>query len=463
MNLNLNQQNILRLLSDAFSNSNTFVLELLQNARRAGATEIQIETQNDEFVIRDNGCGFGKDFKSFDSLTDKNCPIIVGQSNWENCDDESPYGVGFLAAVMASHSYKIECTNGWTTVSLQLKKPLDFNYQFKLRGFPVNISWNGTKLQRIPNELEIEIEGVGVLKVPKNWDNTKSFILYLQGFPLRNNDYGGTMQLHLDPKLYKGRMPDRDELIDSPGGEFFSRAVDQKLLEVYEHFLRGVEYEPSLKLYRNLPTELVNQVQVIPLGVFSACSWEEVTEINVIYNNDEMSVDFKKWNNDYNLQDAPFECFVLAQNEIATRRCMSVPDWAQQNRVDIDADLEVIANGETFRNANVVVADSFTLKLGEYEVEVSDSFWCDSTLHVVGDIEDVSIDVFRSDTDFEDDYSNFDSDEAQEKLRQLQSEYLATTGGDLTSVVRVDPNRALAGKKFRVEFDQRGRPAVSLL
>ncbi len=57
MKLELNQSNAMRLLADAFTGRRTFVNELLQNARRAGASKIVVHSEKNLLHVFDDGCG----------------------------------------------------------------------------------------------------------------------------------------------------------------------------------------------------------------------------------------------------------------------------------------------------------------------------------------------------------------------------------------------------------------------
>ena len=88
------------------------MIELLQNARRAGATHVEINNANGQVVVRDNGSGID-DFSKL---------LELGNSNWDHALEqaEDPAGVGLFClaprqVTVRSHGKKMVITsNGWT-------------------------------------------------------------------------------------------------------------------------------------------------------------------------------------------------------------------------------------------------------------------------------------------------------------------------------------------------------------
>jgi hypothetical protein len=65
------------------------IIEILQNARRAGATKVEITSQNGLITVRDNGCG----------ITDFQKLLDLGGSGWDEKTEhsEDPAGVGIFS------------------------------------------------------------------------------------------------------------------------------------------------------------------------------------------------------------------------------------------------------------------------------------------------------------------------------------------------------------------------------
>lgn len=307
MKLAVNQQNALKLLADAFSNRSTFITELLQNARRAGATLIDISTADKDhtLIINDNGCGVS-DFSKLMTLCDSGWGEAVQES-------DAPYGVGFLSAIMSSVEFSVaskgqklsaitaDLLNGnvatlsvdscapkvGTTIVLKLKKPLEYRVlQNAALAFPVDIQFNGTMLSR-PLALDKaphkqDLPGIGTLVWTGDCDSRyiSNPGCALQGLPIRldsewgpvGNHYSYTSWgLHLDSSVFRGRMPDRESVI---GDDFkwFKEQVKQAQRQLFrEHFL-AANGSPQFNLYvlaaRENMQDLIDSVTKIPEGVF---------------------------------------------------------------------------------------------------------------------------------------------------------------------------------------------------
>lgn len=88
------------------------IIELLQNARRAGATEVRITNKNNLVTVQDNGCGI----QDFQKLLD------LGSSGWNEQIEsgEDPAGVGLFSlaprqVIITSGNSKVVITkDGWT-------------------------------------------------------------------------------------------------------------------------------------------------------------------------------------------------------------------------------------------------------------------------------------------------------------------------------------------------------------
>lgn len=100
--LTINQAGLLNSLGSAFSSSVSVVLELLQNARRAGATKIDVTCRIEDkvLIVEDDGSG----------VADPVSLITLGTSGWptEIREAEQPFGVGLLAAIYQATELIVE-------------------------------------------------------------------------------------------------------------------------------------------------------------------------------------------------------------------------------------------------------------------------------------------------------------------------------------------------------------------
>ena len=101
------------------------IIEILQNARRAGATEVRIANQKGSVTIHDNGHGID----DFSKLLD------LGNSDWDQGTEEAedPAGVGVFCLtprevkISSGHNYVVITEKAWTGESVPvqtLKEPV---------------------------------------------------------------------------------------------------------------------------------------------------------------------------------------------------------------------------------------------------------------------------------------------------------------------------------------------------
>jgi len=92
----INEEGALRNQRYAFTDRFTLVTELLQNARRAGATRIDIthDTATKRLCVRDDGHGIA-DFQKL---------LTFNESGWDEAttDQERPFGIGFSKCLYAA-------------------------------------------------------------------------------------------------------------------------------------------------------------------------------------------------------------------------------------------------------------------------------------------------------------------------------------------------------------------------
>ncbi len=258
--LNVSRAGVIRTLRDQFTNSTTFLSEALQNARRAGASRVLIEWNAEAGVmaISDDGSG----------IADFAAVFTIGQSGWDAqvIAQENPFGVGLMAAVLASRHVTIHslgeqvCFNSdellaFTPVTVvpapprrgtQLRLTLRPEYQRSTEtwlavlgamvcGFPLPVYFNAEPLAR-PHALDGALEfldtDIGRLHL-KGWRECEPAslrqlpILYWQGLPIRphRGRHGQSEDvLHLDAHRFRARVPDRDVLIDAADQE---RVIDE--------------------------------------------------------------------------------------------------------------------------------------------------------------------------------------------------------------------------------------------
>lgn len=305
--LSVNQNNALKLLADAFSARTTFVTELMQNARRAGATEVRFYHDKGTVQVIDNGCG----------ISDFGKLLTLCESGWgqDVQDSDAPYGVGFLSAIMASSEFTVT-SNGkklhavtddllagvpasivddpdgpqiGTKIELQLRNTIDLQRVLDLsaRTFPIKVYRNGLiqshnlALGTAPYSLEIPDLGTLVWDGYLGSGSSLGSVSYaLQGLPISfgrtatsyDTGYYRNWVVHLDQTKFRGRMPDREAVIWQPEFEGLTDKVKAAQKELLRQRWLESCLAPSLDLYRVVACELghgmLDMVEAIPAGVF---------------------------------------------------------------------------------------------------------------------------------------------------------------------------------------------------
>ncbi len=267
--LKVNEENLVKNLRHAFVDQEVFIAELMQNARRAGATYIEFcyDENTHTLEVADDGRG----------LKNPQDILTIAQSGWS--DDiqqhESPFGMGFMSALyqasyvtIRSNGSKIEfhCNDalGFSPIpvvtvesqpgtKITLKGVPELEYKeivtWYARGFPINVYWADELLPR-PDALDQRSDwihtdiGSVVLSewtaIPNSANHalgSSLSSLYLQGIPIgrtRVSSYRLSQNrnvIHLDTKRFHGRMPDRSHLQNAKEEE---AVIDDRIRELWK-------------------------------------------------------------------------------------------------------------------------------------------------------------------------------------------------------------------------------------
>lgn len=234
---------LLQALSKTFTRSTTVISELLQNARRAGATQVEITLADGDLVVADNGIG----------IQDASVLLAVAKSGWDEAvqASDAPYGIGFLSTLFCCEEVEVRskghCLKAATADLLAISpvalQPIDDDGLTRIRlgahrlgaldkvvsdikrlvaGFPLPVSLNGELLDRphaltsrefIETPIGFATPGVQLARGVRQF--------YLQGLPIQAESrsltcgYADRSEIvHLRSPLFEGRMPERDSLLE---------------------------------------------------------------------------------------------------------------------------------------------------------------------------------------------------------------------------------------------------------
>lgn len=230
---------VLRLFGATLTRKVTVLSELMQNARRAKSDAVHFEVDENTVTIIDRGTG----------IEDISVLLAVARSGWdgETIRTESPYGAGWLSSLFAcqelivsSRGQRMQAKTddlidlkpalvesiydaGETRISL-VGQSIGTTHQIQSAiqaaalGFPIPVFINGNELARKHAvdgsfiKTPIGYVSAGILRgnLPRHF--------YLQGLPVTGFSLDRHLYepgiAHLDSTLFRGRMPDRDQLIE---------------------------------------------------------------------------------------------------------------------------------------------------------------------------------------------------------------------------------------------------------
>ncbi len=302
----INEEGTLRNQRYAFTDRFTLISELLQNARRAGATQIEIrhDAASDVLLVTDNGRGID-DFQKL---------LSFNESGWDASThaEEHPFGVGFSKClyaasrcIVASGRQTVDFDTGaalakatievlqvgeyyaiaGTRIELHGVELPDLAVRIEVLcvGFPVPVLFNGKALERrfAAAHLATMPSPMGTVHLVGTRDGKHSHhtLVFLQGFCVLNTDnhlVGDVNVVHLDSHQFVARLPDRDKLIDE---DVQCKRIEAELKEGWRRILevaktqlgpdRFVEvYYPAMRAWGHV--DLLNDLDVLPCELFDA-------------------------------------------------------------------------------------------------------------------------------------------------------------------------------------------------
>lgn len=295
----INEAGALRNQRYAFTDRFTLITELLQNARRAGSTRIDVAHDPDSKLLRVIDDGHGID--DFQKL------LTFNESGWDEStvDEERPFGIGFskclyaaTRCVVVSHGQRVDFQTEAALAKAQIEvevignspiagtaielhgvdlPELGARMETLCQGFPVVVSFNGKLLKRsfAPAELTTVPTPIGAVHLAgtRDGEHASALLVFLQGLcVLRTGFLSGERVnvVHLDSRKFMARLPDRDKLIDEDQQR---RRIDAELKVCWRRVLetakaelpaeRFIEtYYSAMRSWGHL--DLLNDIDILP-------------------------------------------------------------------------------------------------------------------------------------------------------------------------------------------------------
>lgn len=311
--LKVSAEGVMKNLGDQFTSASTFIKELAQNARRAGATHVSIYYDKEAGILV-----FQDDGKGIDSPASL---LTIGESGWDNLElieKENPFGVGFASAIFAASEIRVE-TVSWamtintsellklkpvavqesdrssgTTITLKLLDSVHESIKTQAvftKGW-LNHTFSAFEIPVIVNDEAVDRKDVLDSRYQKfdlghfysefrpDSNYLTSIRVYLQGMCVYDDsEYHGSRRyepefiLHLDPSKFRARVPDRDQLIDESE---VIRMLRNQVKSLWEAKLQEVKSE-------------------LPEDIFLSKYWDVVAEIGATELVNDLPVPAGKW------------------------------------------------------------------------------------------------------------------------------------------------------------------------
>ena len=426
VSLQVNVPNLVRNMRFSFTNSVNVLSEMMQNARRAGATMVQFSyTEDGTLVVVDNGTGID-DFQKL---------LTLSESGWDEdlVVREHAFGQGFFSALHSGKHVTVESRGrkiafetedvlnfasiaeepwdfiGGTRITLQgmtlpKKNLVDALTRFA-KGFPIEVTLDGLQLARrhaLPSLSTIET-AIGHIHL-RGYHDSKPQLgsgieVYLQGLPIYNSGFSWEDRniVHLDATQFDARMPDRSQLIDEKEAvkriQNAVRTEQEKILAAHKAAIGGEAFAD--KYWHLLPqlglSEMLLEIPYLPKSALEYAP-EPILNRDCLYRSEVASGITRESveSGEHVLcVGSPAEETIPVHMLAYKKRWMVVSNlpaghWADQHQVDLEESAEkvvVTLNGDEgsmqmfqgmYINARVRFCDSLTLTLDQHVVTFDD-------------------------------------------------------------------------------------------
>ena len=520
----INEEGALRNQRYAFTDRFTLVTELLQNARRAGATNIEMayDATTQVLVVQDDGLGLD-DFQKL---------LSFHESGWDEDTrtEERPFGVGFskclyaatrcivtsnhqrvdidTAAALAKVAIDVEpiadAVSG-TRIELHGVDLPDLSHRIETLclGFPVAVRFNETPLTRrfAAANLAMMTSPIGAVHLAGTRDGQyrHDTLVFLQGFCVMKPNYyplDKVNVVHLDSRQFMARLPDRDKLIDE---DVQGKRINAELKACWRRTLEIAKTQLSPEAFVETyyaamrawgQTDLLNNLDVLPSELFEnvvdypiqddSGSRDYVRQVAVApsraaIESGAVTLVFLDWVGNDNTAH-----WMLAQAKgylVFDWIGLHADHWAQRHvRFLEEVPIEVEAVSEQLRVElkgrwvwpTVILCEAVLIRTNKEAVEITDKGVCQAGVVYIPAGE-TSGEAVRQASSFTDENDQFlasdldaDRDALADLIRRLRSVDPVQTLDSLLQELRLGTYPLLHGKTFHVAVGASSNPGHSV-
>lgn len=489
--MKVHQANLVKGLKYSFTTRTTVLGELMQNARRAGASHVVFEYAQETKIltVTDDGCGID----SIETL------LTVAESGWDTdvVAQEHPFGIGFLSAIFACRHLKVVSKSGQISVDTEevlAFKPVtiepvsdwdghtvitlvDFAVDARelekvlanlAKGFPITVIFNGESVLR-PHALDSDLDfidtPVGKIHL-HGLDNpsypSTGFEVYLQGLPIYQSSYCRRNEhiVHLDSSKFFARLPDRDKLVDENVIVALIKSELQSAIKAWLCSAKDrltpeafVAYFATLREWGLLA--LLNDVEVLPIEALQRIITYPVCDTDIYGSYQERpktpltraevqnrTVEIIQFYDEIQSEGAVRNMFAWMRGSYVYQGNLDEGHWLHPYVRDLDSEaLEIecinetaylVFNG-TWVSVGVQFCDSYRIKLGDDVVEITNHacyLGYEGADHVVMPMAGLSSDVIEQVSTFRTEHDQYQESVHDEDCDKFFSFLVANTANN---------------------------------
>jgi len=297
MKIKINEKKLLSDLHLAFTDKYSPIREMVQNAKRSHATEVNVEYyESTGYLCVSNNGDIIEDFQTL---------ISVSESGWsdEIKETEKPYGLGFLSVLFSSKSdVTIHSGNQKLVINtddllkgndigntiivpefngtrIELNIPNlsleSISTLFEFFNEDLEIFINSSRIYQRHSKFSIDLPSIGMLHIESlenisDLNSASSILPIFQGFKTNPCEQGYKnvakgLWIHMDQTLFDARLPDRSSII---GIDDFQEQMVEETIEAVLVLLDQAPTDTKLKCYKLLEwldaLELLNSISISP-------------------------------------------------------------------------------------------------------------------------------------------------------------------------------------------------------